>query len=220
MGVITGINKMKTESWPEVIVVAPGKSLLDMKCGEYIDGFPVVLRFLGLKPTMDIRPYVGAKTDIFMFNLGVRGVQLFELYVTENSIPTKNILGISSESLPERWARVHKAIENKDYDLSRVPLSDVLRMKECLYLKNIYPSSGLMAVDYLLQRHARVCVHGFDRLAYGLEMADDYRKIYEDDEEHRSKEYVAARHDYEREAIYLKALESAGKVVPLSTLIA
>lgn len=203
---------------PTAIVVASGKSVLDIEYGSVIDSFEVVLRFMSLKTAGNIIPFLGTKTDIFVFNLGIRGVEIFEQKVIEHTIPTKNILACGSCPAPNRLNRVLKAIEGKNYVLEAIHLEDVQRMKEALFLKNIFPSSGIMAVDYLLKRFDTVCVHGFDKLAYGLSGNDNFKKFYDDDKCY-SKEYVLARHDYEREAIYLKALEQAGKVVQLSTLI-
>lgn len=205
---------------PKIIVVASGNSVLDNKYGHYIDQFRHVLRFMGFEKAVGKEDYIGKKIDTYLFNLSNEATQTFEQHCINDTIPCNRLLIHGSFSVPEREQRVAQALIGKSVAVDKIKFTDINRVRNALLLDRIYPSSGVMVIDYFLKQYDTVCVHGFDKLAYGNTNDGSLTKHFFENHNYAPDiNYVKARHDYDREAIYLSALEYCGKVVQLKTLV-
>lgn len=134
----------------ECLVVGNGPSVLDTPLGNIIDSFGAVVRINNFV-TEGMEAIVGRRTDIWVHNAG-------PLIRPRNCDSFRRVVGCTP--LFDRFSDTcHEYIARECIDAIRDRFSPLEGSK--------FPSTGLFTIGYLLTRHDRVFIHGFDHFAPG-----------------------------------------------------
>jgi hypothetical protein len=179
----------------EIIVIGNGSSVLNHQYGELIDSFPDVVRFNDFK-TEGYEKFIGSKTTI---------------WARSNSKRTKERdWGIFDSVLvasPEwNYGNINRIVKGKD-NATVISQEQALALQQELKLpgrvvkrglaeKRGWPSTGLLILNYLIDKFETVYIHGFDC----FKKEEGFSRHYYNNKERMSITHVH-REDKEKEWI-------------------
>tara|TARA_Y100000310_G_scaffold278373_1_gene296782 strand:+ start:89 stop:694 length:606 start_codon:yes stop_codon:yes gene_type:complete len=199
----------------KVILVGNGSSVLDNEMGEYIDSeFDLVYRINRFK-TKGFENYVGNRVDgWFLADTGVQWI----------IVPKEEIEGSM------RWKEFEYVFiycPNFKYDIGKIEYAsniiDEIQMIPPTYedninsivdLKPMWPTTGLVSIQFLLENYQNIYIHGFDSHNDKYEYIHYYDK---GDPDRLTSKYKQPRvdHNYNAEKKYLNLLRKEGKVIDI-----
>ena len=200
----------------KVILIGNGSSVLDNKMGEYIDSeFDLVYRINRFE-TKGFENYVGNRVDGWF--LAETGAQWIET-------PTEDVEG-SIRYIDFGYIFLvmpnFKLNSTEHRNLSSV-LGDKIQLIPSKYeddinsivdLKPMWPTSGLVAIQFLLENYQNIYIHGFDSKSKKYEYIHYYD---EGDETRLTERWHRPRidHNIELEKEYLNTLRKDKKVIDI-----
>jgi hypothetical protein len=195
----------------KVILVGNGYSVMDNQMGEYIDkNFDLVYRINRFK-TKGFEKYVGSRIDgWFIADTGVQW-----LYN-----PTDDIEGSMKF---KGFEYVFICMPKFKHNPSGLPLTETIQLLPTsiedkingnINLEPNWPTSGLIAIEFLLDNYNKIYIHGFDS------QSDNYKYVHyydEGDEDRLTEKYKKPRidHNYNKEKEYLNLLRKEKKVIDI-----
>lgn len=129
-----------------ILLVGNGPSALKFKAGSIINNIPLVCRFNSFK-IIGYEEYVGTKSDIWVTCLGKKHTMKRQHMFSEIYYPL----------LQKNYIELCKVIPN-----SKCFSPEVYEEASMLNGKYFYPSSGLMATVFFINKGYDVLLHGFD----------------------------------------------------------
>ena len=200
----------------KVILIGNGSSVLDNEMGEYIDSeFDLVYRINRFK-TEGFESHVGNRVDGWF--LAETGAQWIEN-------PTEDVEGSIRYKDFEYIFLVmpnFKLNTGEHYNLNKV-LGDKIQLIPSVYEDNInsvvdlkptWPTSGLVAIQFLLENYDNIYTYGFD----GKSKKYEYIHYYDEGDETRlTEKWHRPRidHNIELEKKYLGILRKDRKVIDI-----
>lgn len=131
----------------KIILIGNGPSALKKEMGNIINEFPLVCRFNNFK-TKNYEKYVGEKTNIWVTCLGFEIIQKRANLYNQIYFPLEQ----------KRYLEWCQLISNADY----FPAKIYKIASEINKGKKFYPSSGLLATIFFLEKDYDVTLYGFD----------------------------------------------------------
>ena len=199
----------------KVILVGNGSSVLDNKLGEYIDSeFDLVYRINRFK-TKGFENYVGGRVDgWFLADTGVQWL-----------INPKEEIEGSMRYTDFKYVFIYcpnfkyntgelKYIQSTDDEIQMIPPVYEDNINSIVDLKPMWPTTGLVAIQFLLENYKNVYTYGFD----GKSKKYEYIHYYDEGDETRLTERwhrPRVDHNIELEKKYLGMLRKDGKVIDI-----
>tara|TARA_Y100000996_G_scaffold28242_1_gene20015 strand:+ start:1128 stop:1721 length:594 start_codon:yes stop_codon:yes gene_type:complete len=195
----------------KVILVGNGSSVLDKELGEYIDSeFDLVYRINRFK-TIGFEEYVGKKVDgWFLADTGTKWL-------------TNPLTTIEGSMRFKEFKYVFICMPKFKHNPNGLPLTDTVqllpseiedRINENINFSPHWPTSGLIAIEFLLQNYDEIYIHGFDSKSKKYEYIHYYDK---GDEDRLTEKWHRPRidHNIELEKKYLNQLRKQKKVIDI-----
>jgi hypothetical protein len=188
-----------------VIVVGNGPSALEHELGSVVDDFDVVVRFNDYK-TAGFEKWIGSRTTIWV--------------ASDNMLPGKDMSQIDEAlfvPLPRLCRDNHRNVQRfrKAYRDKLVEVSPEEQKKIYdwydldLYAADKWPTTGAIAVRYLIERYGSVAVYGFDFFADGAKGDIHYWGDSPKGIQKALQTGNGFRHDLDKEEHFFRVLESA-----------
>ena len=200
----------------KVILIGNGSSVLDNEMGEYIDSeFDLVYRINRFK-TKGFENYVGTRVDgWFLAETGAQWIGSSTEEV-EGSIRYKDFeyifLVMPNFKLNSTEHRNLSSVLNDEIQL--IPSKYEDDINSIVDLKPMWPTSGLVAIQFLLENYQNIHIHGFD----GKSKKYEYIHYYDGGDETRLTERwhrPRIDHNIELEKKYLNMLRKDKKVIDI-----
>ena len=195
----------------KVILVGNGSSVVDHEMGEYIDSeFDLVYRINRFK-TKGFESCVGSRVDGWF--LADTGIQWLEN-------PTDEVEGSLRYTEFEyvficmpKFKFTNQFIHSETIQLLSCDYED--QINSVINLNPHWPSSGLIAIQFLVENYEKIYVHGFD----GMNKKYKFTHYYdEDDSDRLTEKWTSGRridHDFEKEREYINFLRKDKKVIDI-----
>ena len=195
----------------KVILVGNGYSVMDNEMGEYIDSnFDLVYRINRFK-TKGFEKYVGSRVDGWF--LADTGVQWLHNPTTE----------IEGSMRFKEFEYVFIFMPKFKHNPSGLPLTETIQLlptsievkiNNHINLNPHWPTSGLIAMQFLLNNYNEIFIHGFDN------QSDKYKYTHyydEGDEDRLTENWKKPRidHNFDKEKEYLNLLRKEKKVTDI-----
>ena len=195
----------------KVLLVGNGYSVLDNEIGEYIDSnFDLVYRINRFK-TKGFEKYVGSRVDGWF--LADTGVQWLHNPITE----------IEGSMRFKEFEYVFIVMPKFKHNSNGLPLTETIQLlptniedkiNSNINLNPQWPTSGITAIEFLLDNYDKIYIHGFDS------QSSNYKYIHyydEGDKDRLTENYKKPRidHDYNKEKEYLNILRNQKKVIDI-----
>ena len=199
----------------KVILVGNGSSVLDNKLGEYIDSeFDLVYRINRFK-TKGFENYVGGRVDgWFLADTGVQWI-LNPKEEIEGSMRYKDFkyVFIYTPNFKYDMGAIEYTsnIEGKIQMISPIYEDNI---NSIIDLKPMWPTTGLVTIQFLLEQYQNIYIHGFD----GKSKKYEYIHYYDKGDENRLTERwhrPRVDHNIELEKKYLGILRKDKKVIDI-----
>ncbi len=197
----------------KVILVGNGSSVLDNEMGEYIDSeFDLVYRINRFK-TKGFENHVGSRVDGWF--LADTGIQWLEN-------PTDEVEGSLRYT---EFEYVFICVPKFKFFTTKLPdITDTIQLLPYDYEDQInsvinltpqWPSSGLIAIQFLVENYEKIYVHGFD----GMNKKYKFTHYYDNGDNDRLTEKWTSNqridHDFKKESEYINFLRKDGKVIDI-----
>jgi hypothetical protein len=180
----------------KVFIIGNGPSAISKKLGGHIDAADVVVRLNDFK-VVGFEEFVGRKTDI-LFTCRLNEYQQ-NLHSFQEVILCLLMNPLDGVTIPDSVLQSPNIVRQIDWP-EAWELAKILSLRvDC------YPTTGMMAVIYAMQRFGHVYLVGFDGMGGGN------RHYYEN-----GKRATPTRHDGDREREWLNIFERLGFLTDLS----
>ena len=143
----------------KVILVGNGSSVLDNECGNYIDSeFDIVYRINRFK-TFGFEKQVGSRVDGWF--LADTGFQWIEKPTTE----------VEGSMRFKEFEYVFIYMPKFKHNVNLIQTTETIQLLPTMYEDKInneinlhpkWPTSGLVAIQFLLENYEKIYIHGFD----------------------------------------------------------
>ena len=199
----------------KVILVGNGSSVLDNELGEYIDSeFDLVYRINRFK-TKGFEKHTGTRVDgWFIGDVGVQWI-----------INPKEEIEGSMRYTDFKYVFIYvpnfkyntgelEYIQNLDGEIQMISPVHEDNINSIVDLKPMWPTTGLVAVQFLLENYQNIYIHGFD----GKSKKYEYIHYYDQGDETRLTERwhrPRVDHNIELEKKYLGMLRKDKKVIDI-----
>jgi hypothetical protein len=144
---------------PKILIIGSGTTVLNYQFKELIDSFETVVRFHGFHRKHDqYSEFIGTKTDIVICNTSKGVIVDFVDGDFYKGCPNYIVTGNLSK-VPKRVLEIKNVLESINFKMI-----DTINVKKPLSRK-IHAklnSSGMSAIDYFLNIHNTIAIHGFD----------------------------------------------------------
>ena len=195
----------------KVILVGNGYSVMDNQMGEHIDSdFDLVYRINRFK-TEGFQKYVGSRVDGWF--LADTGVQWLHNPTTEieGSMRFKEFEYVFI-CMPKFKHNSHELPLTETVQLLPTSIED--KINSNINLNSHWPTSGLIAIQFLLNNYNEIFIHGFDN------QSDKYKYTHyydEGDEDRLTENWKKPRidHNFNKEKEYLNLLRKEKKVIDI-----
>ena len=199
----------------KVILVGNGSSVLDNKMGEYIDSeFDLVYRINRFK-TKGFENYVGSRVDgWFLADTGVQWIinPKKEIEGSMRYTDFKYVFIYCPNFKYNTGALEYK--QNIDGEIQMISPVYEDNINSIVDLKPMWPTTGLVAIQFLLENYKNIYTYGFD----GKSKKYEYIHYYDQGDETRLTERwhrPRVDHNIELEKKYLGMLRKDGKVIDI-----
>lgn len=195
----------------DVIVVANSSLIMNNEYGEEIDKFNRVVRLNRFftqhyEKGIDYRKHIGSKTSVWIRNELTSFKRTNKVWNEEIDaidriviVAPRGVIRNRRDELKRYWSKVYP--ENR-VDVIQESTIDNMYFHQNWPPKK-WPSTGLMALEYMLERFDKVHIYGFDFFGYGKNKATHY---YNDAETIPDwKRYHIAKLEYDYAMKYVKA---------------
>jgi hypothetical protein len=174
--------QFKNKRTDSVIIVGSSSLVMDNDYGEEIDKFDCVVRLNRFftkhyEKNIDYSKHVGKKTDIWIRNELTSFRRDTDVWRDEVSKIGQIIIVAPRNVIKHRKENLQKQFD-KIYPNNEVGVINVKTIDNIYFQQNWpggkWPSTGLMAIEHILERFDEVHIYGFDFFGYGKDKATHY----------------------------------------------